>query len=511
MRKNLKSGKKDAFLPAPQDQGGTSYNISLDEDELTLKRLRDESEKILTELEGRRKNFGMDYYTPNKMQYEAHRSKAKTILLCAGNRSGKSMFGAMELCFHLTRKYPSWFPEERRFRHPIKAIISATEFAVVHRVIEPKLVSLLPKGYYTIKRTAQGYASRLKCGDGSTVDILTLEMKDEAYESADWDFAWEDEPQHQRKRQAIIRGLTDRMGQEVITFTPLSEPWMKEELIDRADGVKISLFTADIRDNKLDINGNPILSEEAIQRFEESLTEDIKETRMRGVFFTLRGVVYKEFSDVHIREFSYSDVEYNNLPVICVLDPHDRLPHHLIWAFVDRDDELYIDHELIVHCELPDLARKIKSVEKEKGYRLKRRLIDPNFGRKPAASGSNRSVIQELSLHGAGFYEADDDIELGHMTVRDYMHYVTSKPVTAINHPHLHFSKLGCPKTIKSVRNLQYQEWQGKLKGEKNPKEVEKDRDNHGADCIRYLAISKPKYEALTYDASEFELAQAPY
>lgn len=471
---------------------------------------REELLRAIQELQGRKKTRGMDFYTPNKMQLQAHTTLAKTVLVCAGNRSGKSHYGAMELCYHLTGKYPDWYPMGRRLKQPIKAAISCTTFAMVQRVIEPKVMSLLPVGTYKIKRSPQGYLTRITMidgpGKGGFVDVLTLEMSDMAYESADFDFVWEDEPQQKRKREALCRGLVDRNGLEVITFTPLIEPWMKEELLDRADGKKIALFTGSTYDNMQDIHGNVILSEESIRRFEETISDDYKETRLHGVFFTARGIVYKTFGEAHISDdMKY---EYPN-PVICVLDPHDRLPHHLIWAFIDRQDDIYVDSEMIIHCELPDLAKAIAAHEKKMGYKMKKRLIDPNFGRKPAAAGSNFSVIQELRKHGIGFYEPCDDVELGHMIVRDYLQYNKDKPITAVNKPKLFFSRQRAPVTIRSMRNLQYQEWAGKTKDDKNAKEVEKEKDNHGADTVRYLCIERPKYNS--YKASEETLSEVPY
>lgn len=517
--KKLSSGSRlrDVFsrAPLPEISENAEFDLkSLEavEEKLTKERLLEENKKILQALEARKKAIGMDYYTPNSMQLKAHKSLCRTILVCAGNRSGKSHCGAMELCFHLTRRYPDWYPLEKRFKKPIKAVISCNSFSTALKVIESKLTSLLPQGYYKIKRNPQGYPSRITCKDGSTVDILTLEMADQMYESADWDFAWEDEPQQQRKREAIFRGLTDRRGLEIITFTPITEPWMKEELIDKADGKKIELITASIRDNLQDIKGNQILSAEAVDEFEASLSEEFKEARMFGSFYTLRGRVYKQFNEsAHVKQFSYKDPENFGLPVICVLDPHDRRPHHLIWAFCDRNDDIYVVKELIVHCELPDLADKIRTLEKEEGYFVKRRFIDPNFGRKPAAAGSNRSVIQELSRAGIGFYEAQDDIEIGHMIVRDYLNYKMDKPITAVNKPKLFFHHTDCPKTIRSVRNLQYEEWQGKTKGERSVKEAEKDRDTDGADCVRYLLICRPRYDNLTFKNESLELTGAPY
>lgn len=482
------------------------------EESLTLENLEAENRKIAEALEGRRKAYGMKYYVPNVMQMKAHKSLCRTVLLCAGNRSGKSHCGAMELCFHLTLDYPDWYPVEKRFKKPIKAVVSCTSFNKALTVIETKLASLLPRGFYTVKRNPQGYPSRIKCKNGATVDILTLEMADQMYESNDWDFAWEDEPQQQRKREAIFRGLTDRRGREIITFTPITEPWMKEELIDKADGKKIELVVASIRDNLEDIEGNAILSKEAVDEFEESLSDEFKDARIHGTFYTVRGRIYKQFNDVaHVREFEYKDPETIGMPVICILDPHDRRPHHVVWVFVDRNDDVWVDREMVVHCELPELAKAIKNMESECNYYVKKRLIDPNFGRKPAAAGSNRSVIQELCRAGVGFYEAQDDIELGHMMVRDYLKYNMEKPITAVNKPKVFFHKTNCPKTIRSIRNLQYEEWMGKTKSERSSKEAEKDRDTDGADCLRYVLITRPRHENLTFKQEALEPTGAFY
>lgn len=455
--------------------------------------------------EDRKKNSGMDYYIPNAVQMRAHQSLARTILLCGANRIGKSTFGVLELCWHLTKKYPSWFPYARRFQGPVKCAISVDSFDKIANVIEPKIKQFLPSDYYKIRRKA-GYAHRIDCKDGSFAVVLTLEMDDSAYESADWDFVWEDEPQDQRKREGLVRGLVDRRGYEVITFTPLTEAWMKTELVDKADSKRIEVFFAQMRDNKFDISGNAILSEESIKEFEEALPEEIKEIRVDGQFFTLRGRVYREFSDAHVIEIKYPYPE----PVTCVLDPHDRKPHHVIWAYVDRNDDVFVDYELTVRCELDDLARKIKSIEKSRGYKMRKRIIDPNFGLKPAKPGANWSVKDELTKHGCGFYPGNDDVELGHMITRDYLHYDRSKEVTATNKPKVFFNRSECPNTIRSMRNYQYDEWVGQTRNKRDPKEETQDKDSDGADTVRYLLVTKPRFRILQ-EVESFEEAEAMY
>lgn len=453
---------------------------------------------------------GYEAYIPNKMQRRAHEAVSKTICYVGGNRAGKSFFGAMEVCFALTKNYPVWFPKERRFSGPVKIVISATEFAVVSRVIEPKLFSLLPREKFTAKRKG-GYLSQLIFEDGSTVHILTSEMDNSAYEGADWDLAWCDEPQMRAKYVAIRRGLVDRGGQMILTFTPLTEPWMKEEIVDRADGVRISVFTVDIRDNKRTVAGTPILTEANIKDFERDLTDDERETRLHGKFFHLKGAIYKNFGEAHQKTESEMRYLYPD-PVICVLDPHDRLPHHAIWAYVDSQDDLFIDYEISIHCELPDLAKTITSIEKERGYAMAKRLIDPNFGRRPARPGVHTSVIQELGRNGAAFYEANDDVALGHMITRQYLHYNRQEEITAVNKPKLFFSKERVPITIRSMKNLQYEEWAPSSVDKKDPREDQRQKETHGADTIRYLTISKPRYRVLKRGAvPDEELTLQPY
>jgi hypothetical protein len=456
--------------------------------------------------ESRRKERGLEYYIPNPMQLKAHSSKADLVLFCGGNRSGKSHFGAAELAMHLTRQYPDWYPENRRFYKPIKAVVVSQEAQTIEKIIEPKIRLFLNDSKVARwKRVTGGYLNRIDMKDGGSADFLTNEQDDMAFEGHDWDFFWGDEPQRERKFQAIMRGLVDRNGKGVITFTPLIEPWMKEKLVDKADGKRIDVITSDIRDNKFDIKGNKILTEESIIRFEESLPDDVRETRIHGNFFHLRGRVYPEFCEVHKLEFSY---QYPD-PVIAVLDPHDRQPHHVIWAIVDRGDDLYVHSELTIHCTVEELVGRMRKIESDNGYKMKRRLIDPNFGRKPLIT-TGRNMIEELYSCGmGGWCEADDPKEEGHMKVKDYLHFDKSQKISFTNKPKLFFHKTRCPVTIRSINNYQYEEWVGKIAGEKDPKEKAKDKETHGADCVRYLCMSNPKWSRNLVESQE--LTESPY
>ena len=453
----------------------------------------------------RKKNFGIDYYTPNIMQLKAHKSKAKIIVYSGGNRCGKSTLGAVELAWHITKRYPDYFPEERKFYGPIKAVVVCDANQKIEKVIEPKVKEYLPKNFIVSRRVIGGYLNRLVCKDGSTIDCLSAEQSDMAFEGADWDFYWGDEPQQKRKFDAIMRGLMDRGGKVLLTFTPLVEPWMKDTLVDKSDGKRIESFIVDTSDNLFDIKGKPILPKENIDEMARWWDEETKESRLLGKFFHLRGVVYKEFSELHCQEFSY---QYPD-PVFCVLDPHDRQPHHVIWAFVDRKNHIYVHSEMDVACTVVELAKAVKRFEAEQGYRVKKRIIDPNFGRRPLVT-TGRNFIQELAASKCpGWIEANDFKEEGHLKVKDYLHFDQRQPISHTNTPRIFFCKSRVPNTIRSVRNYQYEEWVGKIAGERDPKEKPKDKDTHGADTVRYLCMSEPVHD--TISSKTYELEEAPY
>ena len=455
-----------------------------------LKEILLEHEKLLAVLKYRQKERGLDFYTPNPIQYAAHKSKARVISICAGNRSGKSTFGAIEVVWAVTKKYPEWFPIERRFRRPVKVRIATDRFFKIDSVIEPKLKAFLPKGEIVrVRRSPQGYITKLHTRDGSFVEFLTMEQDLMAFEGQDLDLFWGDEPIDRKKYIATQRGLLDRSGQTILTFTPLIEPWMKEEIADKADGKKIDVFTADTRDNKFDINGEMILREEDIRQFEEILTEEEKETRIHGKFFHLKGLVYKELnSAIHcIDEFKYEP----GYPVICVLDPHDRLPHHIIWAMIDRTNDIYVMYEQVKEGTVQEIAALIKAVEKYFEWRVIKRIIDPNFGRKPLLS-TGLSVIDEFYKYRVAFTEADDNQETGRLKVKEYLHYNANKPLDINNKPKLFFVRGQVPKTLHSMMNYQYDEW--RRDSDRDPKESEKPKDAHGADCVRYLCVSQPSF-----------------
>ena len=483
-----------------------------------------ELEEIDQTLKARRRTRGLDYFVPNANQLRAFRSKARHVLFVGGNRSSKSTTGAVQAICWASGQTPKcschgeWFSLERRRKVPNKGVIVVTSFPIIEKVIEPRLRQYFPMDeVVSWKRTPQHYLRRIELKNGSIIDILTNEMDEMAFESADWDWAWIDEPTSKRRWDAIQRGLLDRHGQTIFSFTPLIEPWMKGDLVDKADSVRIEGIEASTYENQSDIHGGAILAASDIREFEEGIDPQERQTRIFGKFFHLKGVVYPTYQP-SVHEWT-EDISANLFykhpdPVICVLDPHDRKPHWVIWAWLDRADRLFVDSELKHTGDLPSLKRAILKHEMERGYRIKRRIIDPNFGQSPAAVGLGRTVIQELARtpFSLSFGGVSDDVTAGHLKVKWYLSFDPSKPLSFVNQPKLYFHRDRCRLTIHSVKNLQYEEWKGIAKDNKDEKEKEKEKDSDGAAVVRYLCMSTPTFDRLhQLGREEDALTEAPY
>jgi hypothetical protein len=159
---------------------------------------------------------------------------------------------------------------------------------------------------------------------------------------------------------------------------------------------------------------------------------------------------------------------------------------------IDRINDVYVMYEKILQGTIKELAATIRAIEKYFGWNVVKRFIDPNFGRKNMVS-IGLSVINELSRYGVYFIEANDDKEAGRLKVKEYLHYDRTRPLDINNKPKLFFVRDRVPGIIRSIRNYQYDEWRSE--GDRNPKEKEKPKDEHGADIIRYILMSEPTFE----------------
>jgi len=273
-------------------------------------------------------------YEPMPKQDLFHKSPANRRALFGGNRVGKTVAGGMEFLFHLTGQYPDWYPEEGRFKGSIKGRIIAKDFQKgVGEVVTPFLEEWLDDSIIARRiKNPMGIPTKYQLKNGSVFDILTHEQSTEQFEGWRGHVAWFDEPPPRDKYVATLRGLVDYSGRHWLTLTPLTQPWIYDEVYTNPDPQTFCV-TIDIRENTY-------LSESAIKEFENSLTHEEKEARLHGKFMHLSGLIYKEFTtETHVIEPPVIKPHWSRYMAI---DPHERTPTAVLWVAVDEKDNHFL-------------------------------------------------------------------------------------------------------------------------------------------------------------------------
>ena len=432
-------------------------------------------------------------YEPMPKQDLFHKSPCPRRALFGGNRVGKTVAGGMEFLFHMTGQYPDWYPDAGKFKGSVKGRIIAKDFQKgVGEVVTPFLEEWLDESIVARKiKNPMGIPTKYMLKNGSVFDILTHEQSTEQFEGWRGHVAWFDEPPPRDKYVATLRGLVDYGGRHWLTLTPLTQPWIYDEIYTATDKNYTFVTTVDIRENTY-------LSPEAIKEFEDSLTSEEKEARLHGRFLHLTGLIYKEFdAAIHVIDSPKIKEHWSRYMAI---DPHERTPTAVLWLAVDEKDNHYIYDELwLKDMDVKQMAEAIHVQEGNIPAMVK--LIDPHADKDNVAAGGF-NVRKELMRHGVFCQRANSDPMLGKARIRQALTPRYS-PLLKQNVPQLHVSRY-CTQTIYEFQHYIWDEYR-RNKEEFNAKEQPKKKNDHFMDCLRYVYNYGPRY--VVPEPEETELA----
>lgn len=425
-------------------------------------------------------------YDPMPKQKLFHLSAAPCRAIFGGNRSGKTTSGGMEFLYHTTGMYPEWYPEAerctKRWNGAIKGRIIARDYSKgVGEIISPFFEEWLDDSLIARKvKNHMGIVVKYFLKNGSVFDILTHEQDTEQFEGWKGHIAWFDEPPPRDKYIATLRGLVDFSGRHWLTLTPLTQPWIYDDIYTKADGKRIFVATVNIRENEH-------LEESAILEFEKTLTEEEKEARIHGKFMHLTGLVYKDFDpDMHIIDPPEIKKDWTRYMAI---DPHERKATAVIWLAVDRKGNMYVYDELsLKDMDIEQMANAIHAQEGELLPQV--RLIDPHNDKDNAIAGGF-NVRKELMRHGVFTERANSDPMLGKARIRQALKPQWS-PVLKRNVPTLFISRY-CRNTIYEFQHYIWDDYR-RNKDEHGLKEAVKKKNDDMMDCLRYIFNHDPRY-----------------
>lgn len=454
-------------------------------------------------------------YRPHAKQVLFHNSPDKIRMLSGGNRSGKTEAGVWEDVVHATGLYPDWFPGCNRILGPNRGRVIVTDFKKGARVFEEKLLKWLPKDLIiSLKRTQTGAIEHIQIkhssGGVSEIELMTHEQDDDVFEGWSGHWAHFDEPPPREKFIGTLRGLIDFAGRCWLTLTPISQPWLYDEFVSKAnkDFGRIAFLQVDMWDNAKSRGG--YLEDAEIAFFESTLKEDEKEARLHGRFKHLTGLVYKEF-DPAIHVIPKAKVKIGkDWPKYFVCDPHDRKPHFGIWATVDPLGQVFIIDEIkfggtIKEFSKQVLLRELMNKEFNIDPREVIRIGDPNKMNTPTAV-TGTTFLQEFAQYGLYFTATvNDDIAMGHLAVQDKLWYDKNKKVSSTNKPKLFWFKETTAECVRYMQLYVWDEWRGASKDTRSQKEKPQDSFKDFPDTVRYLIMSRPTYIGQDSDPEPYD------
>jgi len=446
----------------------------------------------------------------------------KVVLVLGSNRSGKSVWGHNEAYAH-SQGYRPWLDKD----HPdyivrlsngnpipvpnVGRIIAQNYQQAVQQTIYPKILEWAPKGTYKTKNDNRGIPVKVNFDNGSEIFLMSNDQDDMAFEGTSGHWVWADEPIDYKKYIALKRGLIDFSGHLWMTMTPLSQPWVHDIIVKRANDAdgRVRLFKFSIWDNCVENGG--YLQREDIEEFLEDCREDELEARLHGNFLFLAGRVYKEWEPEAPFWVEKHDIP-RHWPRVCIIDPHSRKPMAVLWIAITPDNEYIVYRDLFDKKlnTVEKVADRIKFLEgwtyvksTEQWVRgpeaepVACRLIDNSARQNEPTSGD--TIHRRFATHKIFCQLANkQNAEAGYDAIHDALElkYEWSEPTLIVFNT--------CKNVKDNFLNFCYDDWvsskQTELKGDKEG--YRKTRDDF-IDCIRYCFQTGITYQMLKRESKK--------
>ena len=349
----------------------------------------------------------------------------------------------------------------------------------------------LPQANYATAKEGKNYTAKFRTNTGWTIDIMSNEQDVKEFESVDLGFVWIDEPMPKDRFMATIaRG---RLGMTIFwTLTPLTySAWIKDWLDKKADGEYADYIDDIEMEDNCKIHGVRGIFEHAnIKRIADAYPEDEREARVFGKFGHLIGRVHKGFKrKIHvIRPFPIDEKKYTTY---IALDPHPRVPDHVLYLSVDKKGTKILSAELISEGLVKILYERLKAIESAMNFRIETRIIDP-AGYVDDQHREEKSIGSQLFDLGMNFIKGSKSLMAGIKRTNDALDYEI-KGGLMVREPEIYiFDTL--PVTIKQLEEYVWSNWKGPTKDEKQPSGRPKDINDHQPENLHRLLLHEPQH-----------------
>lgn len=309
---------------------------------------------LLEEKVRRNKKPPIQLFEEHKKQQELTNSIKRIRAFIAGNRVGKTEWGAHETTRFIHKDHP-----HISFTDSAVEIWACTESYDVHRdVLQPKLKKCLDPSrivHESFIRAGIWSEIHYRADDGS-IGKITFKSYDQGrkkFQGAGKKLIWfDEEPPYDIWEECTVREEAGEQLYIILTMTPLlGFTWVYDKIFLKTNDPDILVVTGGWDDN-------PWLTEEQKRRLESGLTEQALQVRKYGKFTRMTGLVCSWFDrGVHIREIQPKP-EWD---VYRIIDFGFSNPACVIYIGVDYDDNWHVFDGLYQRgLTNPQLAQAIK-------------------------------------------------------------------------------------------------------------------------------------------------------
>ena len=332
-------------------------------------------------------------------QLQFHQSLAKSRFVFGGNRTGKSVCGAMETIWYATGLHPFV-----KLDHAQDGWVVSLTRQVQRDVAQAKILQYLPPEWIvkTVMVSGSAFAPahgvidfilvRNIFGTVSKIGFRNCEQGRERFQGVSLDYVWfDEEPPADIYDECLLR-LLDRGGVHWVTMTPLKgRSWVYDRIYLRQEQ------QPDLACFWMSWDDNPYLSSEEKQYLIANLPPEVLESRQHGHFVAAEGLVFPNFTADNVLEpfvMTHADAYYIGI------DPGYRNPTAVIWVAVVGENMYVVSDYERAGLTVADHCQAILERTRQLGWNLKQVKILIDSAANQKTSACEVSTASQYRHHG---------------------------------------------------------------------------------------------------------------
>lgn len=423
-------------------------------------------------------------YQPHDKQILFHAASGRHRLYIGGNRSGKTTGGIAEDIWWLTGRHPY----RRTPQGGVRGRIVGVDFLNgIEKILKPEFMRWCPVADLRGGTWSDAYDTQertLHFENGSFVEFMSYDQDVDKFAGTSRHFIHFDEEPPQDIYIECAARLIDTAGSWWMTLTPvMGMQWMYDDIYipgKNDPNSNISVIEVEMWEN-------PHLMPAEIQAFLESLPEEDRNSRVKGVFQRRGGVIFKPY----LREVHVIPTGSFKLPPEGIGELYNSLDHGFnaptawLWHYVDPDGNVitfneHYESEMVVE----EHAQQVHLMNKMHGRMPVISVGDPAIAQRSGITGD--SIQAQYAQHGVYLTLGSNDVLVGINKMNAYLSFNDKRK------PRWYITE-NCENLIREIPKYRWKTWSNK-KAERanNVYDIPHKKDDHAIDSSRYFFTLMP-------------------